>query len=853
MSLRRYQQAALDALRAALARSAVAGPAAAFAEATGRAYRPLEGVPDAPCFCLRLPTGAGKTLLAAHAVRVAGETVLGQDFPLVLWLVSSTAIAQQTVEALRDRRFLPRQALEAAYGPNALRVLELDRFTELRPQDLGRHCVVVVGTMQAFRVEDEAQRAVYQPQEDWDAHFAALPRGVPLAGMRLGADGRPVQSFANLLHALRPLVVVDEAHNAMTALSREVQRRLNPAAVLEWTATPRPGANLLHRTDAAALKAEDMVKLPIRLTEHGDWRQAVAGAVAERRALATAAAREGAGVRPIILYQAEGRNGTVTVEALKAHLMDAEQVPEAAIAVHTGSERGLDSQDLLAPGNPIEHVITVQALKEGWDCPFAYVLCSVARSRSAVAAEQLLGRVMRMPFARRQREAALNCAYAHMPAGFQTEALQALRRTLVEQMGFEAGEAEAAVQPAQAPLFDGLAEAQEPFTLEVEAAPGLAERLRRPGIAVEETPEGRLRLTLRVVDAAAEATLREALPEAARPALAAALHRHRGARAAPATPAARGEALLLPGLAWPVGDGWAPLDPETLMDDAEWSLSDHPARLDARLEEAEGAARFVLDVAGGQVVQHQEGRQAALDLGEPEAWSQARLDAWLGRELFGRDPALQEHTESALADWAARGLHGLRLAGTAPAALARFKYVILAQLRGQLAAARRAARLATYQRGLGLARADAAAAPFTFREGIFADTRPYRGPFRPQRHFLAPMPDFDGAEAGEEVACAMALDALPGLDTWLRNVARHRHAFRLPLAEGWFYPDFVARLADGRWLVVEYKGAHLAATPDTAAKAAVGAVWAARAGGVFALVRGDGGDAAAQLRRALSG
>jgi type III restriction enzyme len=54
---------------------------------------------------------------------------------------------------------------------------------------------------------------------------------------------------------------------------------------------------------------------------------------------------------------------------------------------------------------------------------------------------------------------------------------------------------------------------------------------------------------------------------------------------------------------------------------------------------------------------------------------------------------------------------------------------------------------------------------------------------------------------------------------------RHPNAFWLPTASGKFYPDFVAELTDGRILVVEYKGAHLADAADTDEKRAIGALW----------------------------
>ncbi len=59
-------------------------------------------------------------------------------------------------------------------------------------------------------------------------------------------------------------------------------------------------------------------------------------------------------------------------------------------------------------------VITVEALKEGWDCSFAYVLASLQNINSATDVEQLLGRVLRMPYAKLRQNDELNKAYAHV-------------------------------------------------------------------------------------------------------------------------------------------------------------------------------------------------------------------------------------------------------------------------------------------------------------------------------------------------------------------------------------------------------------------------------------------------------
>ena len=173
-----------------------------------------------------------------------------------------------------------------------------------------------------------------------------------------------------------------------------------------------------------------MVKLPIILSEHTSWQNAVASAVAARAALAETAAGDSGFIRPIVLFQAQKRNEDVPVAALKTHLIEVERISEDRIAVATGDQRELDGIDLFDAACPIEHVSTVEALKEGWDCSFAYAFCSVANIGSAVDVEQLLGRVLRMPYARRRKADALNRAYA-----FLSEPPSATRRGARRQVG----------------------------------------------------------------------------------------------------------------------------------------------------------------------------------------------------------------------------------------------------------------------------------------------------------------------------------------------------------------------------------------------------------------------------------
>ena len=463
LTLKTYQTQALDSLARFLASARSTGSLRdAWALEMRRQDQPsaVQALPyrsepfgDVPCVCLRIPTGGGKTLLASHAVALMAREWRGAEFPVVLWLVPSTIIREQALCALQQPGHAYRAALEAAYG-QALTVLDLDAAASVPPQDFGRKAIVLIATMQSFRVKQTQGRNVYAFSEDFDPHFRHF------AGQNFGAlehvtqadldeekqtflvaadIGRVKHSLANLLALARPIVIVDEAHNAKTDTTFATLKRLAPSCILELTATPVPKkTNVLYSVSAQELSAADMIKLPVMLAEHALWADAVRDAVLRRKQLeAEAAGEDGDYLRPIVLFQAHDKGGEVPPEVLKKHLVEHEHIPEREIVIATGDQRGLDGIDLFDRACEVRYVITVEALKEGWDCSFAYVLCSVQNVRSGKDVEQLLGRVLRMPNARRRKSTALNRAYAHVLARSFSEAAAALADRMVEGMGFD--------------------------------------------------------------------------------------------------------------------------------------------------------------------------------------------------------------------------------------------------------------------------------------------------------------------------------------------------------------------------------------------------------------------------------
>src|SRR5689334_12194182 len=163
LSLKKYQEDALSALAMFLGATRKVPVAEAFqavlaTQDRSDPYQPTFG--DVPSVCLRIPTGGGKTLLAAHTVSLAGKVVLDSDAPVALWLTPSDAIRTQTLEGLSNAHHPYRQALGQHFGDRVL-VCDLESLQTIGAQDVGKACIVVVATIQSFNVADTAKRNVY--------------------------------------------------------------------------------------------------------------------------------------------------------------------------------------------------------------------------------------------------------------------------------------------------------------------------------------------------------------------------------------------------------------------------------------------------------------------------------------------------------------------------------------------------------------------------------------------------------------------------------------------------------------------------------------------------------------------
>ena len=871
IQLKDYQLRTLDTLHRFFVQCARDGqPGRAFHEAqigAGRTLMPYLPVnapgldASMPYVCLRVPTGGGKTLLACHAAGLAMDDLLHAERAVVLWLVPSNTILDQTAEALRDPRHPYRRALEMACK-GSVEVATIEEALRMPAATVKGGTVVIVATIQAFRVEDTTGRKVYAQNGVFSEYLLNVPAG-RLADLLPGADGKPKPSLVNALRVNRPIIIVDEAHNARTPLSFNMLGNVQPACIIELTATPdgkNNPSNVLHRVSPAELKAAEMVKLPLRvITRHTGQKDQLLGEAITLRSdlekLATVEEQEtGEYVRPILLIQAESVD---ECEPLREKLATDFRIPKEHIKISNGKKDDLPrAEEIKSRKCPVRVIITVQKLREGWDCPFAYVLCSLRETRSATAIEQLVGRILRLPNAKTKRHPDLNCAYAFSVSDSLAEVLAELRDAL-ESNGFTKAEAERIILPMQQ---GALPLGVQPQTIhiapatELDTAEAEIQMAALDGKVTMDAAKGEITVLV-PLDEKETAQLQRCLktPEAKQKAADAvaqvrATEQAWGGSTAPRTtsPYERGEDFILPLLC--VREG------AHLFEFEKTVLLEHPWRLgakDATLSDAydptkmPGRREGILDIAGQGEAGRLEARetegtdfvgklhQQVLLLGAVGDWTLESLVVWLDQHIAHVDIPAGESAE--FIRKAVNGLmarHGISDLGI----LARDRFRLRDAIEDRINEHRDSERKAAFQHCLNdlSVLVVSPERSLNFKAMAYEPSWLYEGDFRFNKHYFGPKPgelneQTSRGELTEEFLCARFLDAMPAVRFWMRNLSRKATSFRLQTSTDFFYPDFVCQLVDGRILAVEYKGAHLMA--DAEEKRLVGAVWAARSGG----------------------
>jgi type III restriction enzyme len=407
-----------------------------------------------PNFCMKVPTGGGKTLLAVKTIDLVHSIYLNQKKGFVLWIVPSNQIYRQTLTALKNREHPYRQSLDLSSGGRTMILERKDWFTL---QDVQQNlCVMVLMLPSANRQNKETlkmfQDAGYEsffPAEDQPSKHKSLLLDIPNLDVYTGDERffevQVKTSLGNVLRVLRPLIIIDEGQKAYSENAQETIRGFNPKMVVELSATPPVGSNNLVSVSGQDLNKEEMIKLDLHLINKAstNWKHTLLSSVNQINHLTTKAEQyrinTGKYIRPIALIQVErtGKNqrgeGLIHAEDAKDYLIQECGISPDEIAIKSSEKDDIEGIDLLSEDCPIRYIITKSALQEGWDCPFAYVLAILTNSSAITSLTQLVGRILRQPYAKKTGVKDLDESYVYCFQQSSGKVLELIREGLMKE------------------------------------------------------------------------------------------------------------------------------------------------------------------------------------------------------------------------------------------------------------------------------------------------------------------------------------------------------------------------------------------------------------------------------------
>ena len=394
-----------------------------------------------PRLVIKVPTGGGKTLLAVETIREYQTLFAKRKTGLVVWIVPSETIYTQTIKKLKDRSESLRQLLDQCSGGNTLIVEKGQKLTE---QDLQDNLVILFVMIQSIsRANAKEALKVFQdsggyesffpPDNRYDLHKQLIEQ-VPNLDVFSGTDSAMPQirtSLGNAIRLTNPLILIDEIHKVFSDQARSTIDNLNPSFVMGFSATPKLGMNIIVNISGLELKDEDMIKLDLHINPpvsrlENDWKGMLKEIVKHRTQLENSALKlkddEGTYIRPIALIQVE-RTGKEQRTGAFVHSLDVREelieqgINADEIAIKTSSQNDIEDIDLFSRNVPIRYIITRDALREGWDCSYAYILGIIPNVNSNSGLTQLVGRILRQPYAKKTKIKELNESYVYYVKG----------------------------------------------------------------------------------------------------------------------------------------------------------------------------------------------------------------------------------------------------------------------------------------------------------------------------------------------------------------------------------------------------------------------------------------------------
>ena len=371
-----------------------------------------DSVSGVPKVTVKVPTAGGKTFIACNAIYCLTRHCQINKAKVVAWFVPSDTILKQTYMNLSNPSHPYRQKLDSLFGH---RVLVVDKEAALlgqgiSPSQIAEQTTIFVLSVQSFATANKEGRRSYRENENLSEYTHLYSE------MTTKVEGADDSALIQVLAYLHPIVIIDESHNFTADLRIDMLKAINPCFILELTATPRNKSNIISFVDAIKLKRANMVKLPVIVYNQRSINDVIISAIQLQKNLEKKAilSEQGGGkyIRPIVLFQAQPRTDedNVTFDKIKRNLLDI-GIPTDQIKIKTAERDELKNVNLLDKDCPVRFIITVNALKEGWDCPFAYILASLANRTSKIDVEQILGRILRLPYTTKNADELLNLSY----------------------------------------------------------------------------------------------------------------------------------------------------------------------------------------------------------------------------------------------------------------------------------------------------------------------------------------------------------------------------------------------------------------------------------------------------------
>ena len=370
----------------------------------------ITGVPN---ITIKVPTAGGKTYIACRALKHIFQTYSNDKPKVVVWFVPSDPILKQTYNNLHNPNHPYRRALDVDFG-NKVNVVDKESALvgqNIHPTQLKENLTIFVFSVQSFASNNKDGRKARRENENLAEHVSSYTYSDK---MLTNADET---SLLQVIAQLNPVMVIDESHNFESSELRiDLKKEINPSFIFNLTATPKENSNIISFVDAMQLKVENMVKLPIIVYNHKTTTDVIANAITLQHSLECKAKQHqkqgGKYIRPIVLFQAQPKlsDYNITFDKIKEKLIEG-GIPEEQVKIKTANKDEIKNIDLMSDSCEVRYIITVNALKEGWDCPFAYILASLANKSSKIDVEQILGRVLRLPYTQKQPEELLNLSY----------------------------------------------------------------------------------------------------------------------------------------------------------------------------------------------------------------------------------------------------------------------------------------------------------------------------------------------------------------------------------------------------------------------------------------------------------